>query len=740
MTIHFHLVEHGDDFAFLATVGREPLDRALREVEDRAASLDLFRVLDHLAQIPLIRSLLDSGDLFKPLLWPPAAAYRFFDEAAAIEKAGASIRVPSWWQARPRVQVGVTIGGVLPGALGAKAVLDFTVAPTLDGEPLTPEEWQAALASTGGLVRLRGKWVEVDGARLGKIVDRWQSKGECGVTLGEGMRLCSDADLEDEDEDEDDDRGWSRISAGPQLRDALSALRGDGPAEVDPGPDFRAILRPYQQVGVNWLYTLYKLGLGACLADDMGLGKSVQVLALLNILRRERAGQTLLILPASLLGNWQSEAARFSPSLRLHVAHPSASGNWRAAPSASTDLILTTYGSVERLPWATEREFALVALDEAQAIKNPGTRQTRTVKALVGRARLALTGTPVENRLTDLWSIFDFLNPGLLGSVKQFSTFTKRLRGGDSPNYEPLRRLIQPYILRRMKSDKTVISDLPDKTEMKAWCSLSVQQAACYQKIVDKLARDLNGTVDAKNDDGAVACEQQADNESAETPRPAGVEGMSRRGVILTALLRLKQVCNHPPIDEGETWAESASGKLARLRELAESIAACGDKLLVFTQFREATGPLYRFLEGIFGKPGLVLHGDTPVTERTRLVQAFQTGGAPFFVLSVKAGGTGLTLTAAAHVVHFDRWWNPAVEDQATDRTYRIGQHRNVLVHKFVVRGTVEEKVDLLIEGKRGLSRELLSGEGEVLLTEMGDDELINLITLDLKRAMVVEE
>ena len=708
--VHFHIVERGDDFAFLATVGRQSLDQALREVRDRPASLELFRVLDRLAQIPLIQSLLDSGDLFRPLLWSSRTTHRFLDEVPAIEAAGASVRVPSWWQARPRVQVGITVGSALPGALGARAVLDFAVAPTLDGEPLTAEEWQSALTATGGLVRLRGKWVEVDGERLSALLARWEARAGMGVSLGEGARLVADAQLDDEEYE--DDRGWSRVDAGPQLRATLAALRGDGPAEVDPGPDFRATLRPYQQVGTNWLYLLCKLGLGALLGDDMGLGKTLQVLALLNVLRREGNGPTLLVAPASLIGNWQSEAARHAPSLRVQVAHPSASRDWQSAPSGTADLVLTTYGSVERLPWTKERELPLLVLDEAQAIKNAGARQTRAVKALSARARVALTGTPVENRLTDLWSIFDFLNPGLLGTAREFGAFTRRLRGQseDAPDYAPLRRLVQPYVLRRMKSDKSVIADLPDKTEVRAWCSLSVRQAACYQKIVDQLAREL-----------------------------AGMEGMNRRGAILTALLRLKQVCNHPPVDGGESWDEVASGKLARLRELAESVSACGDKLLVFTQFREATGPLSTFLAGVFGRAGLVLHGETPVGERPRLVKEFQTGETPYFVLSVKAGGTGLNLTAAAHVVHFDRWWNPAVEDQATDRTYRIGQHRNVLVHKFVCRGTIEEKVDLLIEGKRSLSRELLSGDGEVVLTEMGDEDLISLVSLDLNLATAVE-
>jgi non-specific serine/threonine protein kinase len=371
------------------------------------------------------------------------------------------------------------------------------------------------------------------------------------------------------------------------------------------------------------------------------------------------------------------------------------------------DLVITTYGSLGRVPWLPSTRWRLALLDEAQAIKNPAAKQTRAVKALDARSRIALTGTPVENRLGDLWSIFDFLNPGLLGTAKQFTQYTKRL---DAGGYGPLRELIRPYVLRRLKTDRAVIADLPDKTELSAYCPLSRRQAALYQEAVDDLARGLRER-----------------------------EGIERRGVVLASLVRLKQICNHPSqwLGDGD-WREADSGKLQRVRELAEVIAAKQDKLLVFTQFREACAPLAAFLAGVFGRSGLVLHGDTPVKQRAALVRRFQDDeDAPFFVLSLKAGGTGLNLTAASHVLHFDRWWNPAVEDQATDRAFRIGQRRNVLVHKLVCRGTVEERIDALIAGKRGLSRELLDGTAEPSLTELSDAELIALVTLDLDRAMM---
>ncbi|MBI5751183.1 MAG: DEAD/DEAH box helicase, partial [Hydrogenophilales bacterium] len=348
----------------------------------------------------------------------------------------------------------------------------------------------------------------------------------------------------------------------------------------------------------------------------------------------------------------------------------------------------------------------LAVLDEAQAIKNPGSKQTRQVKKLKAGARIALTGTPVENRLSDLWSIFDFTHPGLLGSDKVFAKFAKRLAANE--HFGPLRTLVRPYILRRMKTDKSVIADLPDKTELKAWCHLSTTQAALYQQAVKQLARALEDA-----------------------------EGIGRKGVVLSFLMRFKQICNHPSQWLGDgAWNADDSGKFARLRELVEVIAAKQEKVLVFTQFRETTEPLAAFLGAIFGREGLVLHGGTPVAKRRELVKRFQEDElTPFFVLSLKAGGAGLNLTAASHVIHFDRWWNPAVENQATDRAFRIGQQRNVLVHKFVCRGTIEDRIDQLIESKQQLVKDVLEGGAELLLTEMSDRELLNLVKLDIHTA-----
>jgi non-specific serine/threonine protein kinase len=372
------------------------------------------------------------------------------------------------------------------------------------------------------------------------------------------------------------------------------------------------------------------------------------------------------------------------------------------------DVVITSYGSLLRLPWIADVSWNLVVLDEAQAIKNASAKQTQAVKKLKAGVRFALTGTPIENRLGDLWSIFDFLNPGLLGSAKEFTSFTKRLAALPHNPYRALRELVRPYVLRRLKTDETVIADLPDKTEVKAFCQLSRKQAALYQQAVEELERRLKK-----------------------------VEGIERKGQVLAFLVRLKQICNHPSQWLGDdAWNPEDSGKWARLREIVETIAAKQEKVLVFTQFRELSRPLEAFLGSVFGCPGLVLDGETEVRKRKELVRRFQEEERiGFFVLSLKAGGSGLNLTAASHVVHFDRWWNPAVENQATDRAFRIGQTKNVLVHKFVCRGTVEEKIDKLIESKQQLSNDLLEGGADLLLTEMNDGDLLRLVALDLNSA-----
>ncbi|MDP2273087.1 MAG: DEAD/DEAH box helicase [Archangium sp.] len=725
--VHLHLAENKRDperpFAFMAsyTTGLSAQGKAQHRplgdaVRDSSSARDKDRLLVLLLPIKraseratFLKELVDSGKIFRPLAWTAREAHRFLQELPELEDSGVVVRVPDWWKARqpPRPVVSVSVGGKQPTAVGLFAMLDFSVQVSLGGEELTADELKLLRAGSEGLVLLKGKWVEVDRQKLDQVLAHWKTVREQagdGISFLEGMRLLSGAAIEGTEE-LGAVREWSSVRAGPWLTQTLQALRAPGTA--DPGDALRAELRPYQRAGVQWLWLLSQLKLGACLADDMGLGKTVQVIALLLLMKKKAAvkGPHLLVVPASLIANWKAEASKFAPSLIVVVAHPSELRLSADEPAevAAADVVITSYGTVHRVPWFKARRWGLVVLDEAQAIKNPGSQQTRAVKQLEGVVRIALTGTPVENRLGDLWSLFDFLNPGLLGSSKQFTAFVKK-----STSFGPLRELTRPYILRRLKTDRSVISDLPEKTEMKAWCTLSKRQAALYQESVEKLAKELKQ-----------------------------VDGIKRRGLVLSYLMRFKQLCNHPSQWLGDSrYATEESGKHERLQQLCEVIASRQEKVLVFTQFREMTLPLATWLEGVFGKPGLVLSGDTTVKSRQGLVKRFQEEEAvPFFVLSLKAGGTGLNLTAASHVIHFDRWWNPSVENQATDRAYRIGQKRNVLVHKFVCRGTIEERVDELIESKRRLSTELLEGGEELKLTELDDGALLKMVSLDLHTA-----
>jgi non-specific serine/threonine protein kinase len=632
--------------------------------------------------------------------------------------------MPDWWKKRPRPRVGVTIGDKKRKKFDANAMLDFRVQLALGDQELTEAEWRELLAADEGLVLLKGQWVEVDRERLAEALQHWKEverQAQDGLSFVEGMRLLAGAPLDLADHaGTEQQQEWSFVNAGTWLGQVLEDLRSpERLEEVQPGADLKATLRPYQETGVRWLWFLSRLGLGACLADDMGLGKTIQVLALLAVLKKQPGVKpSLLVVPASLLANWKSEMQRFAPTLRGKFVHPSETPKDELARMAEqpsrmlreADVVLTTYAMLQRQAWLLDVDWQLAVIDEAQAIKNPGAGQTKTVKRLQAEARIALTGTPVENRLSDLWSLFDFLCPGLLGSQNKFKDFVKVLNARDQQRYAPLRRLVQPYILRRLKTDKRIISDLPDKTEVRAFCGLGKRQAVLYTKLVDEMARAL------------------------ET-----LDGMQRRGLVLAYLMRFKQLCNHPSqlLGDGQFHPED-SGKFSRLTEICEEIASRQEKALVFTQFREMTEPLARFLGGVFGRPGLVLHGTTAVARRKKLVDQFQRDdGPPFFVLSLKAGGTGLNLTQASHVLHFDRWWNPAVENQATDRAFRIGQHRNVLVHKFVCRGTIEERIDALIEEKTQLATDILEGGAERMLTEMSNAELIRLVALDVDRACV---
>jgi non-specific serine/threonine protein kinase len=748
--VTFHLAENKRNpdypFAFLATythsvseqgrVQHLPLGRALEEyagTKNRTALAGLLSPVQRAAEkSKLARELLDSRAVFHPQAWRPAQAFSFLENIPLLEQSGLVVRIPDWWKAGrpPRPKVSVQIGEANGTLLGAGSLLDFKVQMSLEGETLTESEINAILKSANGLVLLKGKWVEVDRDKLQEVLDHWKkvqsTLGSGGMPLLEGLRLLSGFEARQAAPELEEARGaWSDVVAGDGLKKLLEEMQQPEVSdESDPNGDLHAVLRPYQRQGAHWLWFMNRLGLGACLADDMGLGKTMQVLSLLLVLKRKRArasqtdridAPSLLIVPASLIANWKVEIQKFAPSLSVFYAHPSETEKGELAKVAKApakilagrDLVITSYSMAVRLAWIKELKWNVVILDEAQAIKNPGARQSRAARELHCRHRIAMSGTPIENRLSDLWSLFDFLCPGLLGGAKDFAQFIKSRSQTDPNQFAPLRRLVRPYILRRLKTDKRIITDLPDKVEMEAFCPLTRRQAALYQQAVAELAERL------------AAPE---------------VEGIQRRGIILAFLTRFKQICNHPSQWLGDgVYAPGDSGKFNRLRELCEEMAARQEKVLVFTQYREITDPLARHLAGVFGQPGLILHGGTPVGKRRELVDAFQRdGGPPFFVLSLKAGGTGLNLTAATQVIHFDRWWNPAVENQATDRAFRIGQKRNVMVHKFICCGTLEERINELIASKSALAEDVLGEGGERLLTAMSNSELLKFVALNI--------
>jgi superfamily II DNA or RNA helicase len=744
----FHLAENKTNpnypFAFLATyttglsktanTQHVPLGRALEEYAGKSKKSLLLSLLlpvqTAAKKSAFLKNLVDTGKVFKALAWNAQDAYQFLKDIPQFESAGVMIRVPNWWNVTkpPRPTITVKVGDKHASQVGLDALLDFDVYFSLPtGEELTPQEFKKLLSSAEQLVQIKGQWIQVDNEKLNQVLSHWKSierqvKKE-GLSFAEGLRLLSGISQQQSDDVLPEEIAtWSTVVEGDWLASTLSRLRhpeksGENNVHTILKKLLKATLRPYQERGVEWLWWLYNIRLGGCLADDMGLGKTIQVISLLLLVKqyKEKHQPHLLILPASLLGNWQAEMNRFAPQLSIWIAHSGANNNDKKPVLSEIDVIITTYGTITRLPWLSETSWDMVILDEAQAIKNPTAKQTRAIKLLTSRVRFVLTGTPIENRLLYLWSLFDFIAPGLLGSSRVFADLSKskpKETNADTKGqfYTAVRRLVNPYILRRLKSDKRIISDLPDKTELQTYCTLTKQQIGLYQQAVNELAAKL---------------ENQVDN-------------INRRGLVMSYLLRFKQICNHPNqwLGHGQ-YAHEVSGKFLRLKELCEVIVEKQEKVLVFTQFREIIPALSEFLAQVFNRNGLTLHGQTSVKERAKRVEQFQQDqGPPFFVLSLKAGGTGLNLTAASHVIHFDRWWNPAVENQATDRAFRIGQKKNVLVHKFICRGTIEERIDGLLNSKKSLSSEIMGQDNEIVLTEISDAELLNIVTLDIHRAV----
>ena len=648
-------------------------------------------------------------------------AFSFLKGTAWIlEDAGYTVSVPAWWtpEGRRRAKLRLKTAqrqtkgktGAGAGYLGFDSIVAYQYELSIGDAVVSEEEWRQLVEAKTPLVRFRGQWMELDRDRMRQLLEFWQTHHDAAPELTIRDILKATADAEDDLEWEHD----------PALRSMLARLQDKSAfAPIEDPPELHGRLRDYQRRGVAWLGYLESLGLNPCLADDMGLGKTLEVIARLLDERRsgETVGPTLVIAPTSVVGNWRKEIERFAPGLRTLVHQGSGRDKeerlFRDACQAR-DVVITSF-ALARLDEKLLRgvNWGRVVVDEAQNIKNPEAAQTRAIAKLAAPRRLALTGTPVENRLRDLWSIFNFLNPGYLGKEAQFRKgFELPIqKNNDSARAAALKRLVEPFILRRVKTDQRIIADLPDKSEQKVYCQLTPEQASLYAAVV----KDV---------------EEQLDE----------VDGIQRKGLILATLLKLKQVCNHPAqfLQDGSAFTSERSHKLQRLSEMAEEAIASGDSLLVFTQFAEIGSALEEYVARTMHYSTFYLYGGTSAARRERMIEAFQDPETEpsVFILSLRAGGVGLNLTRANHVFHFDRWWNPAVEDQATDRAFRIGQRKNVFVHKFVAMGTVEERIDQMIEDKKRLSG-MIVGADESWLTELDNDTFKDLIAL--RRDAVLE-
>lgn len=647
-------------------------------------------------------------------------AYAFLKEAAPLlEQEGYGVLLPAWWD-RPAARLGLCLKmrpgleqSYSTGLFGLDSVVSFDWEVALGDRKLSEKEFEQLARLKVPLVKVRGEWVVLRKEDIDAAISFFKKKQSREMSMAEALRLFLLAGKDLSLEGAMKGLPVLAVESEGRLRDILAGLASaDGQmiAPVEIPATFHGHLRPYQERGVSWMRYLQSLGLGTCLADDMGLGKTVELIAFLlhqqDMTEANAApfssSPTLLICPMSVAGNWQKEIERFAPSLRVMLHHGARRHNGMsfADEAEKHDVIITTYATAQR----DEKDLLKVVwenvvLDEAQNIKNPAALQTQAIKKLKAKHRIALTGTPVENRLSELWSIMDFLNPSFLRSAKAFqrdySLPIERYR--NTERADTLKRIIRPFVLRRLKTDRAIIKDLPAKSEAKVYYTLTHEQASLYAAVVEEMLERIDGAI-----------------------------GIERKGLVLALLMRLKQVCNHPAqfLQDGSPLA-GRSGKLTRLEEMLDEVLASGDRALVFTQFAGMGAMLRHHLQERLGCEMLFLHGGTPKYLRDEMIQRFQDekGGPPVFILSIKAGGFGLNLTAANHVFHFDRWWNPAVENQATDRAFRIGQKKNVFVHKFVCIGTLEERIDRMLEMKRDLADSVV-GTGEGWLTELSTSEL----------------
>jgi SNF2 family DNA or RNA helicase len=659
----------------------------------------------------------------------PMQAYEFIKAVAwRLEDSGLGVILPpslanrEGWANRLGLKISAETPKKKQGRLGLQSLLNFQWQLAIGGQTISKAEFDKLVALNSPLVEINGEWVELRPQDIKTAQTFFTTrKDQMALSLEDALRFSTG------DTQVIEKLPVVSFEASGALQELIGALSNNQAIAPLPTPTgFKGQLRPYQERGAAWLSFLERWGLGACLADDMGLGKTVQFIAFLLHLKEQDAleNPTLLVCPTSVLGNWEREVNKFAPNLKILQYHGDKRPKGKAFLEAvkKHDLIVTSYSLLHRdIKSLQSVSWQIIVLDEAQNVKNPDAKQSKAVRELEATFRIALTGTPVENRLQELWSILDFLNPGYLGN-KQF--FQRRFampieKYGDTASLTQLRSLVQPFILRRLKSDRDIIQDLPDKQEMTVFCGLTGEQAALYQQVVEQSLVEI---------------------ESA--------EGLQRRGMILALLIKLKQICNHPAqYLKQATLEQHNSAKLLRLEEMLEEVLAESDaygaakagRALIFTQFAEWGKLLKPYLEKQLGREIFFLYGSTSKKQREEMIDRFQHDpqGPPIMILSLKAGGVGLNLTRANHVFHFDRWWNPAVENQATDRVFRIGQTRNVQVHKFVCTGTLEEKIHDMIESKKQLAEQVV-GAGEEWLTELDTDQLRNLLILD--RSAVIDD
>ena len=642
---------------------------------------------------------------------PPEQVYGFLTETAPLlRELGCSVLLPSWWQhGRQRPSIRLTIKGQTAkgrgcGAFSLNSILSFDWKIAIGDEELSPEEFEQLTTRKLPLMKVRGRWVAFDPEEVQRVISAFKKEypGK-EMSLADALALTLGGPV-------DDDLPITPVLSDGKLKEFLERLVSVQDLSQLTLPEiFTGTLRPYQKNGTAWLSMLTESGMGACLADDMGLGKTVQVIAYLTLRKNEARTKitTLLVCPMSIIGNWMRELHRFAPSLTEYVHHGAdrCSGDQFDREREQSDLVITSYQTVQRdEELLSSHSWDCVVLDEAQNIKNHTTKQARAVRKLPADSRIVLTGTPVENRLSELWSIMDFLNPGYLGTAaafqKQFAIPIERQH--DTTRALALKKIIRPFLLRRVKTDRQIINDLPEKMIVKEFCSLTKEQVSLYEAAVQDMLEKLDS-----------------------------FKGVARRGAVLVTLMRLKQICNHPSLflNDGSTLA-NRSGKLERLCEVLEEVLTSDERALIFTQFASFGEILKPYLETVFSTEVLFLHGKTKREERDAMVTRFaEKKGPKIFILSLKAGGTGLNLTAANHVFHIDRWWNPAVEDQATDRAFRIGQSKNVEVHLMIAGGTLEEKIDAVLEEKRALAGSII-GTGEDWITSLSTEDLRELLSL----------